>query len=650
MKTKLPPVRRLLSDGWAAAQRFPEAVLCGLVAGTAGAAGIDAADERFWFRICFAATLGLPLFVTLVLTGERRGWTDAWRWAARAGGAALLVAWWAASGGWQMNIIPVRFVHTALTLHLAAASLPYLGAREPWGFWQYNRALFFRFLVAVIYAAAVFVGVALAVAALDNLFGVDVPEETYGRLWFAAAFGLHPLVFLAGVPKEFASLNENRDYPKGLRIFSQNVMLPLVGLYVAILTTYLVKILITGTWPSGWVSYLVSALAVIGIFSLLMVHPERMRTERNWIDRYALGFWIAILYSAVMVLVALWQRIDQYGITEARYLLGVLAMWLAATALHRVITRTRDIKAIPTTLAVVGALTLAGPWSAYSVAKRSQLGRIEEILTTHGALSGNDLSSEPREIPFEEWRQVEDVTLYLVDNHGTGAFDRWTGGVGNGDEGWATEPALDWDGLKERIDGVVGRPTGSRGTTRRAARGESPRTALHRGLRPCGGARRRSRGDDRREHRALRPLGGRLGGRRDGGRQRVADVPGAVDGARASRQGSALGRRRAPGDGRHREGGGPGRGAGPGRCRGRAVHAVGAGLAARGGPGGRDGCHRHGSGRGPAPAKHAVGVGKAAQGAAGAILVASALALEVHVGVGKAAQGLRVAGVLACLP
>lgn len=480
MKTKLPPVRRLLSDGWAAAQRFPEAVVCGLVAGTAGAAGIDAADERFWFRICFAAILGLPLFVTLVLTAERRGWTDAWRWAARAGGAAFLVVWWAASGGWQTNIMPVRFVHAALTLHLAAAALPYLGAKEPWGFWQYNRALFFRFLLAVVYAAAVFVGVALAVAALDNLFGVNVPEETYGRLWFAAAFGLHPLVFLAGVPADFASLNESREYPKGLRIFSQNVMLPLVGLYVAILTTYLAKILVTGTWPSGWVSYLVSALAVIGIFSLLMVHPERMRTERNWIDRYALGFWIAILYSAVMVLAALWQRIDQYGITEARYILGVLAMWLAATALHRTITRTRDIKAIPTTLALVGALTVAGPWSAYSVAKRSQLGRIEEILTTHGALSGNVLSSEPRDIPFEEWQQVEDVTLYLVDNHGTGAFDRWTGGVGAGDEGWATEPALGWSGLKERIDGVVARLGVRPGPMGRPVelRAASPREAL----------------------------------------------------------------------------------------------------------------------------------------------------------------------------
>lgn len=456
---KLAAVRRLLSAGWAAAQRFPEAVICGLVAGTAGAAGIDAVDERFWFRICFAASLGLPLFTGLVLAAERHAWPEAARWAFRVGGAGLLVLWWVSSGSWQMNILPVRFFHTAVTLHLAVAVLPYLRADEPWGFWQYNRALFFRFVVGVIYAGAVFVGLALAVGAVDNLFGVDVPEETYGRLWFAAAFGLHPLVFLAGVPKSFASLNESREYPRGLKVFSQNVMLPLVALYVGILLVYMGKILVTGTWPSGWISYLVSALAVAGIFSLLMVHPERMRTEQNWIDRYALGFWIAILPSAAMVLLALWQRVNQYGITEARYLLGVMALWLAGVALHRVITRTRDIKAIPRTLAVVGSLSLVGPWSAYSVAKRSQLGRIDEILTTNGVLSGDVLSSESREIPFDDWQQVEDIVLYLVDNHGTGAFDRWTGGVGVGteDEDWATEPAIGWDALHERIDGVIAR-------------------------------------------------------------------------------------------------------------------------------------------------------------------------------------------------
>ena len=456
-KTKHQSVRRLLSAGAAAVRRFPEAVLCGLVAGTAGAAGIDAADERFWFRICFAAALGLPLFTGLVLTAERHAWSRGARWGFGVAGAALLVGWWAGSAGWQMDILPVLFFHTAVTLHLAVAVLPYLRAAEPWGFWQYNRALFFRFVTGVIYSAAVFVGLALAVGAVDNLFGVDVPEETYGRLWFAAAFGLHPLVFLAGVPTSFAALNESRDYPRWLKVFSQNVMLPLVALYVAILLVYMGKILVTGTWPSGWISYLVSALAVAGTFSLLMVHPERMRTETSWIDRYALGFWIAVLPSAAMVLMALWQRVAQYGITEARYLLGAMALWLTGVALHRAITRTRDIKTIPLTLAVVGLLSLAGPWSAYSVSERSQVGRIDAILTAHGALSGDVLSSEPRDIPFEDWQQVEDIVHYLVTNHGTDAFEGWTGGVEGADEEWATEPAIGWEARQEQMDGVLAR-------------------------------------------------------------------------------------------------------------------------------------------------------------------------------------------------
>ena len=39
-----------------------------------------------------------------------------------------------------------------------------------------------------------------------------------------------------------------------------------------------------------------------GIFSLLMVHPDRMDGEHGWIDRYARAFWIAILPLAAMVL------------------------------------------------------------------------------------------------------------------------------------------------------------------------------------------------------------------------------------------------------------------------------------------------------------------------------------------------------------
>lgn len=417
------------------AARFPEVVACAVVAGAGAmtAIGIPDPDWQPWMRLWCAASLGLPLFVALVLVVERRQWGLGVRGALGVAAAALLVVLYFQFGRWPQEAWAQRYLHLAATLHLAAAAAPYLGAREPWGFWQYNRALFFRFLMAVGYAGALCAGSALALGAVDNLLGADVPELAYGRLVLAAAFGAHPLIFLAGVPRDLGRLEALREYPAWLKVFSQHVMLPLVAVYATILWVYMGKILVTGTWPSGWISYLVASFAAAGIFSLLMVHPERLRRAGSWIDRCALAFWVAVAPSAVMVLLAVWQRFQQYGATERRYLLGVLALWLAATAVYRAVSRTREIKSIPLSLAVIGALTFVGPWSAYAVAERSQLARIERILEAHDVAPGSateaGAGSPAIEIPFEEWRQLEDAVAYLTDNHGTDVIRAWSGGL-----------------------------------------------------------------------------------------------------------------------------------------------------------------------------------------------------------------------------
>lgn len=425
------PVRRLAAAGGAAASRFPEVLVCAAVAVVGGVAGVneDGDDYTVWVKLWMSGSLGLPLCAAIALLSERHGWTRKTRAPASVAGMAFLAVLFVYFGRWPEESWGQRYIHLSATLHMAVAVVPYLRAKEPWGFWHYNRSLLFRFAMAGAYSAAVFAGLALALAAIDNLLGVDVPDIMFARLFFVAAFGLHPLIFLAGVPPDFRELDAAREYPAWLRVFSQHVMLPLVALYVAILTIYMGKILVTGTWPSGWISYLVSGLAVGGIFSLLMVHPERMRTERNWIDHYALAFWIAVLPSAGMVGMALWQRFQQYGMTERRYLLGLLAAWLAGAAVHRIVARSREIKSIPLVLAVLGALSFVGPWSAYAVAERSQTARIARILEARGALDDGSLSASALEIPFEEWRQVEETVAYLVDNHGTDIVDAWSGGV-----------------------------------------------------------------------------------------------------------------------------------------------------------------------------------------------------------------------------
>lgn len=427
--------RRLLAEAGSVAARFPEVVACAVVAGGGAitAIGIEDPDWQPWMRLWCAASLGLPLFTTLVLVVERKQWGLGVRSALGVLATALLVVVYFQFGRWPQEAWAQRYVHLAVTFHLAAAAAPYWGAREPWGFWQYNRTLFFRFLMASVYAGALCAGFALALGAVDNLLGVDVPELAYGRLVLAAAFGVQPLIFLAGVPRDLGPLEGRREHPAWLKAFSQHVMLPLVAVYAAILWVYMGKILATGTWPSGWISYLVSSLAVAGIFSLLMVHPEQLRRSGSWIDRYALGFWVAVAPSAVMVLLAVWQRFQQYGLTERRYLMGVLALWLAGTAVYRAVSRTREIKSIPLSLTVLGALTFVGPWSAYAVAERSQLARIARILEAHDVAPGSTTevgaASQGLEIPFEEWRQLEDAVAYLTDNHGTDVIQAWSGGL-----------------------------------------------------------------------------------------------------------------------------------------------------------------------------------------------------------------------------
>lgn len=408
-------------------RRFPAAAACAAVSALSAIVLVEAESQDIWWGLLRVATLGIPLFIAVTLFGERHATASAHRWVLRLAAAGVLVALFLLFERWEYWNVPQRYGHVSATFHLLAAVAPYLGVSEPRGFWQYNRALLFRFLLATLYSGVVFLGLALALAALDNLFGVEIPDLHYPRLFFLVGFVFHPLFFLAGVPRDFAALERDRRFPGGLKVFSQYVMLPLVALYVTILTVYLGKVLVTGSWPSGWISYLVSSLAVVGILSLLMVHPDRMDGERGWIDRYALAFWVSILPSAAMVLLALWQRVDQYGFTERRCLLGVLAAWLAATALHAVITRTREIRGIPVTLALLGVVTFAGPWSVYAVAERSQAKRLEEILTANGALVDGRVAAGTVEIPFDDWDQAQAVVTYLVQHHGTGAIDMWYG-------------------------------------------------------------------------------------------------------------------------------------------------------------------------------------------------------------------------------
>ncbi|MFW6090159.1 MAG: DUF4153 domain-containing protein [Gemmatimonadota bacterium] len=444
---RLPSIDELLRHASDAFRRFPYTISAGLLSALIGITFVEDVDEVFGILtrsgdgsdLLVATTLALPLFFALRLAEERGLLSGLAAGVARVLGVAGLVAVVWQWPEWSEKLRFLHYAQLSIGLHALAAFVPFVRAGELNGFWQYNRALFLRFLIGALYSAVLFGGLAIALVAIDNLFGLDVANELYGDLFVVIGFGFHTWFFTAGVPRDLAALEPLDEYPRGLKLFSQYVLIPLVTVYLAILLAYLAKVLITTEWPSGWIGWLVSCVSVAGILSILLTHPIRHRQENAWIVTYGRWFWLAMIPAVGMLLVAVWKRIDQYGITEPRYFLLILTLWLAGMAIVYGIVRSQNIRWLPATLCVLAFVTFVGPWSAYSVSRASQLDRLEGLLERNGMLvdgravpatdgldggaaaeaGGEDGAVRGDTIPSEDRREIGATLVYLFGNHGS---------------------------------------------------------------------------------------------------------------------------------------------------------------------------------------------------------------------------------------
>jgi len=418
----LPTIGLGVTSGLAAARRFPFVLGAGVVASYAGMALVNRGESADYVRLLVSATLGLPLLFALTVLAERRGRAAAAWWAIPAAGVVALAVFWAAWPRWSSPVQMLRYAQLSAAFHLLVAFLPYAGYDEPNGFWHYNRTLFLRFLTASLYSGVLYAGLAVALLALDKLLGVPVPGEGYARLWIAIAFVFNTWFFVGGVPEDLSALETRGDYPTGLRVFTQYVLVPIVALYLLILTLYLGKVLITRQWPSGWIGYLVSSVASVGTLSWLLVYPLEQRAEYAWVKRFTRGFYVVLMPAIVMLWLALWKRVEQYGVTEPRYFLIVLSVWLAGISLYYTMARSRSVKVIPATLCALALMTFAGPWSAYAVSRASQVARLRAVLVRNDLLANGVLRRAARGVPYADRREISGALRYLLDTHGERAI------------------------------------------------------------------------------------------------------------------------------------------------------------------------------------------------------------------------------------
>lgn len=366
-------------------------------------------QENFYVKSIMCCTLFLVLFLSVSLYSSAKK-TESW--------LRFLISLLLASlvsvfiFGFSEKITTIEFLNyfvLNIAIHLLVSFAGFLPrAYNQDAFWEFNKQLFLRILTSGLYSAVLFGGLALAILAVANLFNVDFYENIYIHLFFIIGGTFNTIFFLSGVPD---TNNEETplvlNYPKGLKNFTQYVLLPLISIYLAILICYETKIIITLSLPIGWVSNLVLVFAIFGILSFLLVLPIAKNTENLWIRNFNRWFYYLLVPLLGLLFWAILYRIYLYGFTHERYYVLLLSVWLTLVVGYFIIKKQPEIKFIPISMCLAALFSIIGPQSADTISKNSQLYRFESYMQ----------KIEIQNLTFEQEKDLSSIIDFLEENY-----------------------------------------------------------------------------------------------------------------------------------------------------------------------------------------------------------------------------------------
>lgn len=249
-------------------------------------------------------------------------------------------------------------------------------------FWQYNKNLFINLFLTAVFTCVLTGGVELAILAIQELFNYNFDKKIYLETFVTLSIFGSTFIFLLFNETGLEYLEKEGTYPVVLKFFTQFILIPLLIIYAVILYFYCLKITINWQLPRGWVSYLILAYAIVGILALLLVHPLKNENAKSWIIIFNKIFYYTLIPLIVLLFIAIFTRVLQYGYTEARYFVLLISIWLSLIVLYFIFFKKGTIKFIPISLFIFGLFALVFPYfNAFSVSKRSQEKELARVLT-----------------------------------------------------------------------------------------------------------------------------------------------------------------------------------------------------------------------------------------------------------------------------
>lgn len=412
-------LRKILKNLKTSIKRFPVtigiSVACVILLIYLSELGYDGNDNlrEMIKRIVMVLALGIPLSLSIKLIFER---LEKKKKIQLVGsyliGAIALILYYVFLLE-SFNMIPItRYTGVSLILYLSFLTISYLPNRD--NFERYIIKILGRFFTTVIYSLVLFLGLSAILFTIDRLLGVSVKGEIYYYCWLIVVGVFAVTFFLAGIPQYEDNLNDY-EYPKVLKVLILYIVMPLISVYTLILYIYFGKIIVTTQWPQGLVSHLVLWYSAISAFILFLITP--LVKHNIWAKRFMEIFPKVIIPLVIMMFFSIGIRINAYGVTENRYYVVALALWILLIMLYfSKVKKYRNI-ILPISLAVIIFISIFGPISSYSVSRFSQNKRLEKILLNYDMINNNSVIKSNKIIPEEDMREISSIIRYFDMKH-----------------------------------------------------------------------------------------------------------------------------------------------------------------------------------------------------------------------------------------
>lgn len=382
-------IRSLLSGVLETTRRFPIEVLIATIATVLAVSlvhndDLDLAREtsRLLTVSVMACIIWFAAQLSITLAVESRGIGTAFMWALRGAATALALV--------VVRVIdldsdatPVHLVSLAVATHACIVLAPWI--RGSVATWDVGRTLLLRIGTAGIFTSVLTGGLVLAVTSLDVLFDVQVATEVYADINVVCLGIFNTLVVLSGIPR--MTEEPQTTLPVALRWFVQFVLIPLVLVFLAILYAYGIRVVFFSDLRGAVAGY-VLALNVFALLALVLAWPLRHDSHHRVIGVFTTIIGPVLLPMTALLVVAIGVRIDEYGVTPARFAVALLTSFVVLVNLYLLRRSDIDVRALPLVLAILGLTTAFGPLGGTQSTLRSQSKRMEQALTDAKAIQG----------------------------------------------------------------------------------------------------------------------------------------------------------------------------------------------------------------------------------------------------------------------